>query len=462
VKRHRAAAVLILVSGVFSTRSVAQQSQSSTQPPASGSDATQSFISPLGLGSGATLAVTQKGTSLSASVDQQFQSRMINYWQVGLSGTTNRTGDALVYSSRDADAPGFKAKVGVGRSSFQAADTTLYGQAATKFLTVAWCMDIAKEIGGTLPGFRSESLDKGCRDALDDVSRLLDAAHTLPEGAAPNAAILKNYQAFLSMLKQAKDVAVAPREDAKDLAAIRKPLCKRFAVDSKELYKFCFESKEPQPTAEEQRKPYPSTYAALVGPAQPPAFYYKASLNWLPALTSIEYRAVSQGIPDLATPHEFDRLLNSGALDIAFYYKAWSLGIEAAFGDTVNVSTQNVCQTTSVGTYSAQQCQVVTVGEPVPKSSTSLSAALSVNPLPFGMSSTLLRPGAQLVARWEEPSGGGFHKTELSIPLYVAPLSSPFKLVVGIQPKWSWNTDPKIGNNFAVSVFVGARPQVSH
>jgi hypothetical protein len=34
------------------------------------------------------------------------------------------------------------------------------------------------------------------------------------------------------------------------------------------------------------------------------------------------------------------------------------------------------------------------------------------------------------------------------------------KFVFGIQPTWDWNTDPKIGKKFSVSVFAGARPTI--
>src|SRR5438876_4154195 len=93
------------------------QAQAQTQTPDQGADPAQSFVSPLGLGTGATLSVTSKGTSVSAAFESQMLSAGVNFWQVALSGTTDKNGQAQLFSSHDSDAPGFKAKFGIGKSS---------------------------------------------------------------------------------------------------------------------------------------------------------------------------------------------------------------------------------------------------------------------------------------------------------------------------------------------------------
>src|ERR1017187_2364531 len=81
-------------------------------------DPTQNFVSPLGPGTGATLDVTQKGTEVTAAIAGQIVNSPVNFWQLGVSGTTNTNGQATVFSSHDGDAPGFKGKFGLGKSSF--------------------------------------------------------------------------------------------------------------------------------------------------------------------------------------------------------------------------------------------------------------------------------------------------------------------------------------------------------
>jgi hypothetical protein len=80
------------------------QQPGQTQTQDQGADPTQSFVSPLGLGTGAVVAVTAKGTSVSAVVERQMIAP-VNFWQVGVSGTTDKNGQAQVYSSSDKDAP---------------------------------------------------------------------------------------------------------------------------------------------------------------------------------------------------------------------------------------------------------------------------------------------------------------------------------------------------------------------
>src|ERR1017187_2809262 len=112
----RSAFLIFCIAACGQAQGQAQQ-PGQTQTQDQGADPTQNFVSPLGLGTGATLAVTSKGTSVSASAERQMISPL-NFWQVGVSGPTDKNGQAQVYSSSDKDAPGFKAKIGIGHSSF--------------------------------------------------------------------------------------------------------------------------------------------------------------------------------------------------------------------------------------------------------------------------------------------------------------------------------------------------------
>lgn len=66
----------VFVSAVFAVQVFAQANPTQTQDQ--GADPTQSFSSPLGLGTGATLAVTEKGASVTASVERQVVTRAID------------------------------------------------------------------------------------------------------------------------------------------------------------------------------------------------------------------------------------------------------------------------------------------------------------------------------------------------------------------------------------------------
>ncbi len=70
-----------------------------------------------------------------------------------------------------------------------------------------------------------------------------------------------------------------------------------------------------------------------------------------------------------------------------------------------------------------------------------------------------MNPGVQIVFSYVAPTSGG-HSSEIAVPFYLAPTTSPMKFVFGIQPTWDWNTNPKIGNKFSVSLFFGARPEL--
>jgi hypothetical protein len=83
-----------------------------------------------------------------------------------------------------------------------------------------------------------------------------------------------------------------------------------------------------------------------------------------------------------------------------------------------------------------------------------------VYPLPALGAGALFSPGAQIVFSYVAPTSGG-HSSELAVPFYLAPSAAPMKFVLGLQPTWDWNTNPKVGNRFSVAFFVGARPAIA-
>jgi hypothetical protein len=440
VTRLRWAAVLVwLVCGAAFAQST---SSSPTQSSAggSGSDAAQTFVSPLGLGTGATVSVTQKGTGVSAALDKQSPEGFVNFWQAGFSGTVNTNGQATVYSSSDSDAPGFKGKVGLGRSSFQATDTQAYTAATEKFKAVAWCMDVARKIAGLPNTALPNTQDSSCAPSI---TRAIQALKSADLDLAFKRQVLSLLQQHLS-----------------DEAKVVKDVCQLLKDKKSDAYQLCADSGGTQKSAEDQHSRYPAAYEQIVGAAVLPAFYYKVSMNWSPTLTSADYRAAVPGGYDLVTDHHWTGFLNAAALDASMYYKAWSAGLEASYGRTVNITTQNICSTVTSGTSTAQKCQTAMLGEPAPKSTFGATAAVSYTPPPFVLTSSLYRPGLELVETYEKPSEGGGHKTQVSIPLFVTPSGSPLKVVIGIQPTWIWNTEPKQTNDFIVYLFVGARPSV--
>jgi hypothetical protein len=146
--------------------------------------------------------------------------------------------------------------------------------------------------------------------------------------------------------------------------------------------------------------------------------------------------------------------------DIALYYKSLVFGVEGGYGQTVQIVQQNVCNNTSSGTVTAQQCNMAMVGKPNPKNSWIASSALQVAPIPFLSKGAGLSSGAQIQFSYTAPTSGG-HSSEIAVPLYLSPSAKQMSFVVGVQPTWDWNTNPTIGNKLSISVFVGARPSIS-
>jgi hypothetical protein len=415
---------------------------SQPQGAAQTADATQNFVSPLGAGNGGTLSVTDKSAVISATIDQSFDRS--GFWQVGVSGAADKNNTALVYDSSDTDAPGFKAKIGGGYSSFQSVVTTDYTRDSAKFLREAWCMDIVKSINHTL----SSPLAVSNSDACGAVIASLQQA--ISEKSLSSNVDAKTLPAIARILS---DLTTAPY--------LSDDLCGEIKQHAKDAYDYCPGSGKPIKTAYDQSTVYAAAYASLMQ-APLPTFYYKVSLNYTPTLVSTDYRAVVGGVPDLADSHHWQRFLSAGALDLSFYDAAWSGGLELGYGDTVTITQSNVCNTTTSGSYSSQTCKMAMIGEPAPVETFSATMTIQNSTLLSPLTSGGFRPGFQLVAHYERPTDGSSHLAYVSVPIYAASPSSPLKLVFGIEPMWMWNTNPKVGNSFNVTLFVGARPGLAN
>ena len=418
------------------------QPSTPAQTPDQGADATQSFISPFGLGTGATLAVTSKGASVTAAVEQQMVSQGLNFWQVGISGTTDKNGQAQLFSSQDTDAPGFKGKFGMGKSSFIRKWST-YTETAGDFLRQAWCRDLLTVVNKSMKSPASIPGDADCSTAVPLVAAAVAKSPPSDQKVKDlDNLVMNQLNGVMSKLTMDAQIRVCDALKAQDT-----------------MYSLCADSGKVQKSPEDQRKSYPELYRRILS-GEPGKFQWKAWGSWAPTLTSVNYRAVNNGVPDLATKHEWTQLLNSGLGDVALYYGKLAFGVEGGFGQTVQVSTENVCNTTTSGSYTAQQCDMAMIGKPVPKNAWMSSASLQLNPLPALGKGSLLSPGFQAVFSYVAPTGGG-HSSELALPFYLAPTVAPMKFVVGIQPTWDWNTNPKIGNKFTIALFVGARPEIT-
>jgi hypothetical protein len=417
---------------------------SNAQDKAAGSDAVQAFQSPLQIGSGATLLISQEKTSFTAAFGgQRPGTKGLNIWQIGLTGTTNDEGKALVFSTADPDAPGFKLKIGVGHSSFLTADTKGRDEATEPFMNQAWCLDTLREISKGLPKPVERAKGQQCMAYFSAVQQSFSASPPPEEDAAKAA------KAVLDTLSPiAADVTLENRTAA----------CKSFEKTAKSVFKFCPASGTAIKSVNDQQKEYEDLYAAMVH-KELPSFYYTVTGNYQPTLTSTAYREKVNGVTDLETKHEWTRLLNRASLDTALYYRRLAAGVQLAYGETADIKLSHVCKVETNGDYRAETCKDAMLGRPDPDKSYSLTTVLAVDPLILPNAGTLLRPGAQLEIRYEQPSRGNGHKSEVAIPLYLAPVQSPLKLVVGVRPTWTHDTtgdDPD--RHFSIFFFIGARP----
>jgi hypothetical protein len=451
-----------LLVSFMATSAIFGQQQKST--PDQGQDSTQSFVSPFGLGTGATLSVTSKGTSVAASVERQMISPAANFLQLGLSGTVDKNGQTQLYSSSDRDAPGFKGKVGMGQSTF-IRKWAPYTETAGKFERQAMCRDILTVVNKTLKTPVSIRGDAECAEAL---RRVNDAFNNNP----PTDKTVKDFDAFvLKQIDTYKDDLARPTvHDELSPAGLesaytvgpraQQALCDALKSDQayKKAFDFCPSGAGVIKSPEDRKKDYPDLYRYILS-GEPSKFQWKAWGSWAPTVTSVDYRAVKNGVPDLATKLQWTQLLSTGLGDIALYYGALAFGIEGGFGQTVKVNLQNVCNTITSGTHTSQDCDMAMIGKPSPKNSWTGSSALQFYPLRGLGQGGLINPGFQANFSYTAPTNGG-HSSELSLPFYLAPSVSPIKFVFGVQPTWDWDTNPKVGNKFTIAIFVGARPEI--
>lgn len=444
-----------LASTVTFAQPAATQTQMQTQDK--GADSTQSFTSALGFGTAATLSVTSKGTSVVASVERQMDSPAINFWQVAFSGTTDKNGQTQLFSSSDKDAPGFKGKFGIGKSSF-IRKWLGYTASAGLIVREAMCRDLLDPVNKSLAHPVDIPDDAVCTTALDVVKSIY--AKAPPSDAAAKKAddlildqLTDKVNRLMTEEQQVPDKVPDPILAENEMCqAFEKTLGKDSAA-----YKLCPGSGGTIHSPEDIKKKYPALYT-LIAPPKP--FQWKVWGSWAPTVTSVDYRASSNGVTDLADKHQWTQLLNSGLGDIALYEGRFALGLEGGFGQTVQVTTQNVCNTMTSGTYTSQSCDMAMIGKPNPTNAWMASSALQVYPIPVLGKNTQFNPGLQVNLSYVAPTTGG-HSSELSIPFYLAPSAKPMTFVVGIQPTWDWNTNPKIGNKFTVALFVGARPEIT-
>ena len=431
----------VFVSAVFALQLFGQANPTQTQDQ--GADPTQSFASPLGLGTGATLAVTGKGASVTASIERQVVSPAVNFWQVAVLGTTNKNGQTVVFSSRDADAPGFKGKVGLGKSSF-IKQRPIYTKTGGDFLREAWCRDLLAVVNKTLTA-PATTIQRGttCHDAI------LAVQAALANSPGLNADTKTVDTLVVTQLAGISDGVTLSQQAA---------VCNALKTQAN-LYQFCPDSSKVIKSVEDQRTVYPELYSGIVL-GQPGKLQWKIWGSWAPTLTSADYRAVNNGVADLVTKLHWTQLLNTGLGDLAFYYGRLALGAEGGFGQTVQISTQNVCSNLTSGTFTSQKCDTAMIGKPNPTNAWMGSATLELTPLPILGKGALINPGVQTVFSYTAPTSGG-HTSELAVPFFFAPSVAPMKFVFGVQPTWDWNTDPKVGNKFSVTLFIGARPEIT-
>jgi|SRR5579862_9565730 len=411
-----------------------------------GSDPVQGLNSPFQVGSGATFLITQDKKSVTAALTGQLDSKSpINIWQLGVTGATNDEGKSLVYATSDTAAPGFKAKIGFGYSSFMTADTTDYRAQSRKFLDEAWCLDEVAAVSKSLPTPVARTAGQLCQAFLQVVQK------SFASGPPANVDAAKAAKAVLDTLSTTAS-SVSPEK--------RSAACALFKNDAKDAFKMCQESGAVEKSPEDRKKDYPELYRATIV-TLPPSFYYTIVGNYTPTLASAAYRDVVNGVADLSTNHEWVRMLQGATIDTALYYRRFAAGVSVGYLETADIKLSSVCKETTNGDYRAESCKDAMLGKPDPDRAVSVKTVLALDPLVMPTRSTIVRPGAQLELYYENPSSGKGYKSEIAVPFFLAPVESPMKLVVGVRPTWSKNTtgdDPD--THFSVMLFIGARPGV--
>lgn len=199
---------------------------------------------------------------------------------------------------------------------------------------------------------------------------------------------------------------------------MRQEICEATLKSNADFYKFCPDSGKPQKTVEEEHDTYSGldTYVEQA----PSKFQWKIWSSWTPVLTSTSYRPVTNGVADLSNKQNWTQLLNSGVGDLAIYYGSLAVGVEGGYGKTVDIKTQNVCNNTVSGTFTAQQCSMAMLGKPSPKNSWLASTTLQIAPLPIFHKAAPLTTGTQVRFNYAAPTAGG-HSSELAVPVYLSP-----------------------------------------
>jgi hypothetical protein len=330
-------------------------------------------------------------------------------------------------------------------------------------LRQAWCRDLLTVVNKSLKSSASIPDDAMCDAAVKAVKVAFDKSPPSDQKTKELDTLVLNQLATAApaLAKPANEAQNSPDQiTAQETEAIRAQFdaCKALK-DQQSVYKLCPASGGTIKSPEDQRKTYPDLYRYILS-GEPGKFQWKVWGSWAPTLSSVDYRAVTNGVTDLADKRQWTQLLNTGVGDVALYYGSLAFGFEGGFGQTLQVSTQNVCNTTTSGTYTSQSCDMAMIGKPNPTNAWMGSSALQLYPIPFLGKGTLFKPGFQVNFSYVAPTTGG-HSAELAMPFYLAPSASPAKLVFGIQPTWDWNTNPKIGNQFMIALFFGARPEIT-
>jgi hypothetical protein len=373
---------------------------------------------------------------------------VLNFWQVGVSGTANTNGQAEVYSTHETDTPGFQAKIGVGKASF-IKNRVEYHLSTTIFRLQAWCRDLVGQVDTSLPAAGRTHLasNASCEEAVAAEQEALSATPPLDGSGKPAEKTQSLDQLVLLDIETvAGNMTPFNQND----------VCQKLKSEA-DFLQFCPGGKSYKSVTVEQSK-YPGLDTFTKD--APSEFQWKVWGNWTPVLTSTPYRPAVNGVAELSDKLNWTGLLNTGVGDLALYYGSLAFGVEGGYGQTVQIKQQNVCLNTVSGTYSSQQCSMAMVGKPDPMNSWVSSATLQVTPLPIFGKTAALSSGAQVLFSYTAPTAGG-HSSEFAVPFYISPSVTRTSFVVGIQPTWDWNTDQTIGNKFSISVFVGARPSIT-
>jgi len=181
----------------------------------------------------------------------------VNFWQVAVSGTIDKNGQVLTYSSHDTDAPGFKGKFGIGRSSF-IKERPIYTATGGDFLRQAWCRDLLAVVNRTLlTGAASIPKGADCEVAVGLIKSALKASPpTEDKTAALDKQVVGQLDAIASTLTMDQQSA--------ECSSLK---------DQPTFYQYC--PAQLYKSVEEQRKKYPELYTRIVF-GQPSKFQWKA------------------------------------------------------------------------------------------------------------------------------------------------------------------------------------------